>query len=115
MAIARMKRALDEYSISGIKTNLGLFRRILEDPDFVAARIDTGFLDRLLNAGRGSAASGHRSSGNASENVQEIAAIAAALFAATAKNAGSHAHNSNGSANPEYLSHRTATRTEQAP
>src|SRR5258707_3905499 len=36
MAIARMKRALDEYSISGIKTNLGLFRRILEDPDFVA-------------------------------------------------------------------------------
>ena len=47
-AIARMRRALDEYFIGGIKTNLPLFRRILEHPDFVAARIDTGFLDRLL-------------------------------------------------------------------
>ena len=45
-AIARMRRALDEYFISGIKSNLSLFRRILEHPDFVAARIDTGFLDR---------------------------------------------------------------------
>lgn len=114
MAIARMKRALDEYSISGIKTNLGLFRRILEDPDFVAARIDTGFLDRLLNAGRGSAASGHRSSGNASENVQEIAAIAAALFAATATNAGSHAHNSNGAATPGQISRQSDTWTKTA-
>ena len=47
-AIARMRRALDEYFVGGIKTNLPLFRRILEHPDFVAARIDTGFLDRLL-------------------------------------------------------------------
>jgi acetyl-CoA carboxylase, biotin carboxylase subunit len=48
MAIARMLRALDEYVIGGIRTNLGLFRRILSDPDFQAARIDTGYLDRLL-------------------------------------------------------------------
>ena len=47
-AIARMRRALDEYFVGGIKTNLPLFRRILEHPDFVDARIDTGFLDRLL-------------------------------------------------------------------
>ena len=47
-AIARMRRALDEYFVGGIKTNLPLFRRILEHPDFVNARIDTGFLDRLL-------------------------------------------------------------------
>ena len=43
-----MRRALDEYFVGGIKTNLPLFRRILEHPDFVHARIDTGFLDRLL-------------------------------------------------------------------
>ncbi|HZD92911.1 MAG TPA: acetyl-CoA carboxylase biotin carboxylase subunit, partial [Candidatus Sulfotelmatobacter sp.] len=49
-AIARMRRALDEYFIGGIKSNLPLFRRILEHPDFVSARIDTGFLDRLLAA-----------------------------------------------------------------
>ena len=34
----------------GIKTNLGLFRRILADGDFQSGKIDTGFLDRLLAA-----------------------------------------------------------------
>ncbi|GGG68047.1 acetyl-CoA carboxylase biotin carboxylase subunit [Edaphobacter dinghuensis] len=48
MAIDRMLRALDEYSIGGIKTNIGLFRRILQNADFRAARIDTGYLERLL-------------------------------------------------------------------
>jgi acetyl-CoA carboxylase, biotin carboxylase subunit len=48
MAIARMLRALDEYVIGGIRSNLGLFRRILRDADFQSARIDTGYLDRLL-------------------------------------------------------------------
>src|SRR5580698_1461772 len=48
MAIDRMLRALDEYVIGGIKTNIGLFRRILMDEDFCAARIDTGYLERLL-------------------------------------------------------------------
>jgi acetyl-CoA carboxylase biotin carboxylase subunit len=76
MAIARMRRALDEYFIDGIKTNLPLFRRILEHPDFAAANIDTGFLDRLL---------AEPSAGKASEdNLPEIAALSAALFAATA-------------------------------
>ena len=48
--INRLRRALIEYFIGGIKTNLSLFRRILLDPDFQAGRIDTGFLDRLLKA-----------------------------------------------------------------
>ncbi|HEV8494997.1 MAG TPA: acetyl-CoA carboxylase biotin carboxylase subunit [Candidatus Angelobacter sp.] len=73
-AIARMRRALDEYFVGGIKTNLPLFRRILEHPDFVAARIDTGFLDRLL-AGKFSASGGP-------DGLAEIAAVSAALFAA---------------------------------
>jgi acetyl-CoA carboxylase biotin carboxylase subunit len=47
-AIDRMLRALEEYVIGGIKTNIGLFRRILTDEDFRAARIDTGYLERLL-------------------------------------------------------------------
>jgi acetyl-CoA carboxylase biotin carboxylase subunit len=47
-AIDRMLRALDEYVIGGIKTNISLFRRILLDEDFRAARIDTGYLERLL-------------------------------------------------------------------
>ncbi len=71
-AIARMRCALDEYFVGGIKTNLSLFRRILEHPDFVAARIDTGFLDRLLAANTAT---------NASNGLSQIAAVAAALFA----------------------------------
>jgi acetyl-CoA carboxylase biotin carboxylase subunit len=49
MAIERMLRALEEYVIGGIKSNIGLFRRILMDADFRAARIDTGYLERLLD------------------------------------------------------------------
>ena len=50
MAIARLLRALDEYVIGGIRSNLGLFRRILQDEEFQRAAIDTGYLDRLLSA-----------------------------------------------------------------
>jgi acetyl-CoA carboxylase biotin carboxylase subunit len=47
-AISRLSRALNEYFVGGIKTNIPLFRRILKDEDFCAAKLDTGFLDRLL-------------------------------------------------------------------
>jgi len=50
-AIARLTRALNEYFVGGIKTNISLFRRILEDGDFQAGRLDTGYLDRLLKSG----------------------------------------------------------------
>jgi acetyl-CoA carboxylase, biotin carboxylase subunit len=75
-AIARMRRALDEYFVGGIKTNLPLFRRILEHPDFIGARIDTGFLDRLLTTATAPADK---------NGLAEIAAVSAALFAATAQ------------------------------
>jgi acetyl-CoA carboxylase biotin carboxylase subunit len=50
-AIARMQRALGEYEIQGIRTNIPFFRRVLEHPDFLAGRLDTGFIDRVLAAG----------------------------------------------------------------
>lgn len=46
-AIARMRRALDEMIITGIRTNVELHRRILDHPDFRAGRLSTRFLDRL--------------------------------------------------------------------
>jgi acetyl/propionyl-CoA carboxylase alpha subunit len=46
-----MRRALGEYEIFGIKTNIPFFRRVLEHPDFVAGHLDTGFIDRVLAAG----------------------------------------------------------------
>ena len=45
-AIGRMLRALAEYEIGGIKTTLPFFREVIRDEDFVAGRIDTGFIPR---------------------------------------------------------------------
>ena len=47
-AIARMLRALDEFVVEGVKTTIPLQKRILQDPDFVAGRFDTHFLEKLL-------------------------------------------------------------------
>jgi acetyl-CoA carboxylase biotin carboxylase subunit len=49
-AIARMKGALDEFVIEGIKTTIPLHRRIMDDPNFVKGKVSTGFLERLLSA-----------------------------------------------------------------
>src|SRR5579872_7292479 len=49
--IMRLRRAMNEYFIGGIKTNVSLFRRILKHPDFQAGKVDTGFLDRLMESG----------------------------------------------------------------
>jgi acetyl-CoA carboxylase biotin carboxylase subunit len=43
-AIERMARALAEYAITGVKTTVALFQEILEDSDFRAGNISTGFV-----------------------------------------------------------------------
>jgi acetyl-CoA carboxylase, biotin carboxylase subunit len=54
MALARMKRALGEYEVRGIRTTIPFFKWILDDEDFRAARFDTTFIDRKFNtAGNG--------------------------------------------------------------
>src|SRR5256885_1249989 len=47
-AIARMRRALEMTVIEGIKTSIPMHLRILNDPDFVAGKLSTSFLYRLL-------------------------------------------------------------------
>jgi acetyl-CoA carboxylase, biotin carboxylase subunit len=47
-AIARMKRTLEMTVIEGIKTSIPLHLRILDDPDFLAARINTSFMERFM-------------------------------------------------------------------
>jgi acetyl-CoA carboxylase biotin carboxylase subunit len=71
--IGRLQRALYEYFVGGIKTNIPLFRRILSDPDFKAGKLHTGFLDRLLSEPQIPAAE--------HEDRTRMAAIAAAIFA----------------------------------
>ncbi|MBV9217491.1 MAG: acetyl-CoA carboxylase biotin carboxylase subunit [Acidobacteria bacterium] len=43
-AIDRMRRALMEYRIEGIKTTLPFFREVMEDEVFIEGRLDTGFI-----------------------------------------------------------------------
>jgi acetyl-CoA carboxylase, biotin carboxylase subunit len=69
-AIARLVRAMSEYFVGGIKTNISLFQRILRDSEFVAGKIDTGYLDRLLKSRPPAAERGDAG----------IAAIAAGVF-----------------------------------
>jgi acetyl-CoA carboxylase biotin carboxylase subunit len=46
-AIDRLRRALDEYVVGGIKTTLPFFRLIVRDEEFIAGKLDTGFISRF--------------------------------------------------------------------
>jgi acetyl-CoA carboxylase biotin carboxylase subunit len=46
-SIDRLRRALDEYDVSGIKTTLPFFRSIVRDDEFISGRLDTGFISRF--------------------------------------------------------------------
>ncbi len=46
-AIDRLRRALDEYAVGGIKTTLPFFREIVRDAEFIEGRLDTGFISRF--------------------------------------------------------------------
>ena len=46
-AIERLRRALDEYQVVGITTTLPFFREVADDEEFVAGKLDTGFIARF--------------------------------------------------------------------
>ncbi|MFV8267246.1 pyruvate carboxylase [Mycolicibacterium peregrinum] len=61
-AVARARRAVAEFRIRGVSTNIPFLAAVLEDPDFVAGRVTTSFIEErpeLLTA-RGSADRGTR-------------------------------------------------------
>ncbi len=68
-AIKRMKRALDEYSIHGIKTTIPFHRRVMQHEDFVKGAYDTSFVEKM-NSFR-----------ITPEGLEEIAVIGAAIAA----------------------------------
>ena len=47
-AMARMRRALDELVIEGIQTTIPLHRRVFRNADFIASRVDTTWVERVL-------------------------------------------------------------------
>ena len=81
-AIARMLRALGEYDVGGIKTNLGFFRRILDDPAFRAGDLHTQFIDEFL-------ARGGLAEHEEAEVPLEVAALVAAIHRVAQANGGS--------------------------
>jgi len=72
-AIARMRRALREYHIDGIKSNIGFFQELLGDREFQNGDFDTGFIDRWQKSRRDTAT-------ESTPADRPLAAIAAALF-----------------------------------
>jgi acetyl-CoA carboxylase biotin carboxylase subunit len=83
-SIDRLRRALDEYEVGGIKTTLSFFREIVRDEEFKSGLLDTGFISRFnqRRAGTHDGQAEARPSGrarNAENEPQDIAVIAAAI------------------------------------
>src|SRR2546423_4429785 len=51
-AIDRMRRALDEYYITGIKTTVPFHAAMMRESDFRDGNYDTGLIDRLISVGK---------------------------------------------------------------
>jgi len=79
-AVERMRRALAEYAVGGIKTTLPFFREIMRDEEFLSGRLDTGFIARF-NERRASARKvADESEADEEKSVRrDMAIIAAAL------------------------------------
>jgi acetyl-CoA carboxylase biotin carboxylase subunit len=45
-ALARLRRAIDEYQVTGVKTTLPFHRDLITHPEFVAGHLETRFLER---------------------------------------------------------------------
>ena len=70
-AIARMIRALGEYDVAGIRTNISFFRQILEDAEFRAAALHTGFIEEFFQRTK---------TPEAPADVAAVAALVAAIY-----------------------------------
>src|SRR5437764_4199649 len=70
-AIARMQRALREYRIEGIQSNISFFLEILSHPDFRDGNFDTSFIDHWSRS---------RTRATRSNAERDLAGIAATLF-----------------------------------
>ena len=76
LAVVRMRRALGEYLVAGIKTTVPFFTWLFAQPEFIEGRFHTAYLDEVLKARNG------RPFVEPSADVEDVAAIAAALHAA---------------------------------
>jgi acetyl/propionyl-CoA carboxylase alpha subunit len=52
-AVQRMRRALDEFAVAGVRTTIPFHRALMRHPDFLAGRLSTAFVERAFPGGRG--------------------------------------------------------------
>jgi acetyl-CoA carboxylase biotin carboxylase subunit len=104
-AIARMRRALGEYLVAGIKTTLPFFTWLLAQPEFLAGQFHTAYLDEVLRARNGMPFA------DASADFEEIAAIGAALHATLSPSASTAGSSGNGAPSGPHA-WRTRARAE---
>jgi acetyl-CoA carboxylase biotin carboxylase subunit len=78
-AIRRMQRAVEEYSVSGIRTNLNFFSIVLADDEFRRGELDTAFIERFFDRSRREAP--------VEDEVSSVAALVAAFHSARSQRA----------------------------
>lgn len=88
-AIDRLRRALDEYHVTGIKTTLPFFRQIVRDAEFIAGQLDTGFIAKFQERLKQ-----RDETGGSRTEVEDIALIAAAYHYAKLQKQASLNHDS---------------------
>jgi acetyl-CoA carboxylase, biotin carboxylase subunit len=71
-AILRMRRALEEYKILGVRTNIPFHQTLMDSHRFMGGQFDTRFVEERFSL---------ESADEAKENLSEIAAILASLVA----------------------------------
>ena len=91
-AIVRMQRALAEFHVGGLKTNIPFLEEIVHLDAFAGGQCDTSYLDRYMANDRAP-----------QREYQEIAAIAAVLLAYRASRATRFAPVSNGETDSAWL------------
>ena len=79
MAVAKLVRGIDEYALTGIKTNLSFLHEVLMDKSFGDGQIHTGFIEEFQHRRVGSAATA-----SAASRLAVALAVAAAAGSATA-------------------------------
>jgi acetyl-CoA carboxylase biotin carboxylase subunit len=76
-AIDRLRRALAEFVVKGIKTSIPFHQKVVRHPVFIAGRYDTGFIEAHMQGGKGGASDEGEEAAEARRVAQMLAAIAA--------------------------------------
>ena len=82
-SIDRLRRALDEYEVGGIKTTLPFFREIVRDEEFTSGRLDTGFISGFYERRNSERSTALEYADKQTQAGRDLAIIAASIHYAT--------------------------------